>query len=164
MAVYLGSSKVGIASIAITSGGSSNNSSSNLNCLRGTVTSDSDGVITFPELDFTPNLIVVWNITRIENGDGEESVSYLYDGVMLMAINNNGYWISQSIAPNSGEIRITNASAEGGTGEFFPESSSSGISVNGNIYSYQLFRYNDYPGEDSQYDITDVEFNYAIYG
>lgn len=154
MGLYLGSDKV---SAVITKNTSSD---SGIKRVQGTITSDANGVITFPELNFTPSIITVWNITRVENGDGVYDAGYLYEGIMLMAINNNGYWISQGLTNNSGGVYITNASAEGGTGEFFPESSSSGISVNGNVYTYQLARYNN--GEVD--GLANVEFNYAIYG
>lgn len=162
MALYLGSNKVS-ASIAQ----NTNSVNNGINCVRGTVISDSQGVVTFPELDFTPSLITVWNITRVENGDGVNDVLYLYEGLMLMAINNNGYWISQGVTDNSGEVHITNATAMAGTGEFFPENASSGISVNGNIYSYQLGRVSSVANtydNDSYFDLTNKVFNYAIYG
>lgn len=96
MALYLGNEKL---NVVFTKSAGSNDS---VRCVQGTVVSDANGVVTFPELDFTPSVIAVWNITQVENGDGETSVRYLYTGVMLMAINRDGYWISQGLADGSG--------------------------------------------------------------
>ena len=160
MALYLGREKMA----PILKGGAV---SSGISCATGTVTSDEYGVITFPELDFTPTMITVWNVEKrdlkaeAEEG-GEEwddsCVRYVYDGLMLMAINQEGVWISQGLCGGSGEVNITNASATGGTQEFLPEESSSGISSNGNVYSYMLGRYNGYGMG------ANIELNYAIYG
>lgn len=156
MSVYVGRKKVGFT---VNRG---------VKCMTGTATSDSNGVITFPKLDFTPTKILVWNIKRIDHKelaeeDGEEwddtYIQYTYDGIMLFAIYKDGKWISQGLGDNSGDVYITNASAEGGTGEFAEDGeSSSGISVNGNVYSYQLDRY--------RYDapVAHKVFDYAIYG
>lgn len=142
MALYLGTEKIAPIIHAGT------------NCKTGVVTSDNNGIVTFPALNFTPNIITVWNIDQVDN-DGD--VPYLYQGVMLMAVNNKGYWISQCVADNSGTVYLSNASAEGGTGEAFPDAPASSISINGNIYSYYLTRGNNA-------DLSNTEFNYAIYG
>jgi hypothetical protein len=52
MAIYLGGQKVG----AILTNKVFPNS------LTGTAISDDDGIITFPELNFTPKIITVWNV------------------------------------------------------------------------------------------------------
>lgn len=137
------------------------------NQLTGKIMSDNNGIITFPALDFEPKLIAVWNVVRYQNGDGIEMAESLITGVMLFAVYTADGWVSQGLTGNSGGVYITNASAEGGTGESFPQSSSSGISINNNIYSFQLARYYDIAGrlENAEYyDITNTEFNYAIYG
>lgn len=162
MALYLGSEKV-----SATLGGSL---PSGIKCVTGTATSDNYGIVTFPELDFTPAMIAVWNVKKIDWAEKDEDwdgtkVQYTHVGVMLMAINQNGTWISQGIMDNSGGIQITNSSGKGGTQEFLPTESASGISVNGNVYSYLLCRYSDQIfGENGNHDITNTEFNYAIYG
>lgn len=164
MALYLGSQKVGITTLR---GGSSGG----INYASGKVTSDDNGVVTFPQLDFTPTMIVVWNVSvrdlsenyEEENGEPfpEDWVRYLHQGIMLFAINQEGMWISQGIRGNSGDTNITNSSWDGGTGEFKPQGySSSGVSINDGIYSYQLCRFT---GEVEDY-IMNTEFNYAIYG
>lgn len=135
--------------------------------LRGVATTDNDGILTFPPLDFTPNAILVWNVEEIDNGDDTWEpdsgyVRYTIEGTMLMAIRENGKWISQCMTNNSGAVYITNASAEGGTGEFLPESSSSGIFEDGNIYSYQVGCYPPIEHENGQ-DFSQMEFNYVIY-
>lgn len=163
MAVYLGSERVGVAVYK--------KSNEKAKIKSGKVTSDENGVVTFPKLNFTPNMIVVWNVrVRDLSGDYEENygeplpedyVRYIHEGVMLFAINQDGIWVSQGMIGNSGETNISNASWNGGTGELKPQGySSSGISINDGIYSYQLSRYGDQV-DDS---IIDTEFNYAIYG
>lgn len=165
MAVYLGSERVGVTLLK------KNTSASGVKYAGGKVTSDENGVVTFPQLDFKPNMIVVWNVSvrdlskNYEQENGEpfptDYVRYVYEGTMLFAINQNGVWISQGMGGNSGETHITNASYNGGTGEFRPQdTSSSGISINDGIYSYQLSRY----GDQVDNRIIDTEFNYAIYG
>jgi hypothetical protein len=143
MALYLGTEKIA----PIVNGGT--------NCKTGVATSNSNGIVTFPALNFTPSLIAMWNVQQ-EVNDGD--VPYLYTGVMLFAINQNGYWISQAVESASGGAFIANGTATGGTGEFFPDKPSSCISVNGNIYSYQIAREADHP------EFTNTEFHYAIYG
>lgn len=143
MALYLGTEK--IAPIVQVS----------TNCKTGVVTSNDNGIVTFPALNFTPNLIAMWNVQQTAN-DGD--VPYLYTGVMLFAINQNGYWISQAVVSESGGAYIANGTATGGTGEFFPDKPSSCISVDGNVYSYQIARSAGNP------EFTNTEFHYAIYG
>lgn len=132
--------------------------------LKGVATTDDDGILTFPPLDFTPNAILVWNVETIDNSIEDENweegfVRYTIDGIMLMAIRENGKWISQGMHNHSGGAFITNSSYKGGTGEFLPESSSSGILENDNVYSYQIGRY---PVDASDY-FSNMEFNYVIY-
>ena len=165
MALYLGSERVGVTLVKRGTGGSG------VKYASGKVTSDENGVVTFPKLNFEPNMIVVWNVNmrdlgenyEEENGEPfpEDWVRYVYEGTMLFAIKQNSVWISQGMGGNSGETHIANASYNGGTGEFRPQdTSSSGISINDGIYSYQLCRYT---GEADD-RIIDTEFNYAIYG
>lgn len=122
-------------------------------CLKGTVVSDDNGIVTFPELTFTPNVITVWNITEVDNEGG--SVDYLYEGVMLMAVRYDGdYWISQGLHDNSGSVYISNATADFG----------SCIYEDGNVYSFRLSRAGSPDQhEDTSYDLTNTVFNYAIY-
>lgn len=147
MALYLGSNKVGVT-IPRTP-----------NQLTGTVTSDSNGIVTFPELSFTPKIIALWNITKEDlkisaEEDGEEwddtYARYVYVGSMLFAFYQDGLWISQGFMDNSGSVNISNASVSGG----------SCVSVNENIYSYRLGRYSSLLGDN----IANTTFNYAIYG
>lgn len=166
MALYLGSEKVGVTITKEISSSNDSGSSNGIHYVKGTATSDSNGVITFPELNFEPTMITVWNVKKRdwmeESGEDEWSgdyVRYTHEGIMLMAIKQDGVWISQGLTDNSGGMYITNETAEGGTGEFLPEASSSGITENGNVYSYQLSRLGDAYDE-----IMDVTFNYAIYG
>ena len=137
--------------------------------LRGIAETDENGILTFPPLDFTPNVILVWNVEEQDHGDGtwdpdDGYVRYTIEGTMLMAIRENGKWISQGALESSGAVYITNASATGGTGEFLPESSSSGILENGNIYSYQIGRYpTGHEYVEHVPDFSYLEFNYVIY-
>lgn len=142
-----------------------------MNQLTGKIMSDDNGIITFPVLDFEPKLIAVWNVTQVdqwEEGTSVEfAIQYLTTGVMLFAINIDGRWITQSLINNSGGVYIANASAEGG--HVYPndqEYAPSNIGFDGNNYYYYLHRRsNSLDGlEDSIYDITNTEFNYAIYG
>lgn len=137
--------------------------------LKGVAETDNDGILTFPPLNFTPNVILVWNVEEQDYGDDtwdpdDGYVRYTIEGTMLMAIRENGKWVSQCMTDSSGEVYITNASATGGTGEFLPEASSSGILENGNIYSYQVGRYpTGHEYVDHVGDFSQLEFNYVIY-
>ena len=153
MALYLGSEKLGVT-IPVSVGGS--DSSSGVPCATGTVVVDDGGTLTFPELDFTPNLIAVWNITTRdlkaeaeENGeDWDDSyVRYVQEGLMLFAIYNNDVWVSQITKMGSNEAYISNESFNIG----------SAISVSNNQYHYYI----DDSGSD---EFIGAEFNYAIYG
>ena len=164
MAVYLGSERVGVTLVKKGTGGSG------VKYASGKVTSDENGVVTFPKLDFTPNMIVVWNIKLIDYAelDGvdpsewpDDMVRFVHDGVMLTAIYINGKWVSQGLAESSGGVYITNESASGGTGEFFPNYSSSGISIDDGVYSYLLCRYKNSEHLEA---VANMEYNYAIYG
>lgn len=150
MALYLGSEKLELAIAEY-----SNSSSL---CLTGTAISDSNGVVTFPQLDFTPKLIAVWNITKRDlkaeaeaNGeDWDDSYTqYIYNGSMVFAVYQDGVWVSQGLTGMSGEVFISNATFDSG----------SGISVNNNTYSYRIMR-NTQDGEV----VANELFNYAIYG
>ena len=164
MAVYLGSQKVGV----VINRASKNNSG--YKCLKGTATSDEEGIITFPALDFTPNLIAVWNVSKYDlknEADPEEEwdasyIRYVYEGSMLFAIRQGNQWISQGFGHNSSDVYITNASHNGGTdwAEETHPYAPSGILQNGNVYSYRLSR----EAEADQSEYADIEFNYAIYG
>ena len=163
MAVYLGSERVGVTLVKRGTGGSG------VKYASGKVTSDENALVTFPKLDFTPKMIVVWNVELIDYAelDGvdpsewpDDMVRYFHNGVMLIAIYIDGKWVSQGISESSGGVYITNESASGGTMEFFPTSTSSGISINDGVYSYLLCRYR---GQHLD-EIADTEFNYAIYG
>lgn len=164
MAVYLGSDRVGVTLVRKGTGGSG------VKYASGKVTSDENGVVTFPKLDFTPNMITVWNVSLIDHKEiveswGEEwsddNVRYSHDGVILTAIYIDGKWISQGLAESSGGVYITNESASGGTLEFLPNSSSSGISLNDGVYSYLLCRYKNSEHLEA---VANMEYNYAIYG
>lgn len=143
------------------------------NHLTGKIMSDENGIITFPALSFEPKLIAVWNVTQVdqweEGSPDEYAIQYLTTGVMLFAINTDGKWITQSLFDCSGSIYIANASAEGGHVQ--PNDQDQGyapsnIGFDGNNYCYYLHRRSTSLDslENSYYDITNTEFNYAIYG
>lgn len=108
--------------------------------LEGTIRSDYNGIITFPEIDFIPNTIVLWNISRLVD---DENV--YYDGLLLVGVydNDEKLWITQSIGTTSNSTRITNNYGD------------SSITVDDNVYSYGISLTSI--GEE-------LEFNYAIYG
>lgn len=155
MALYLGKEK--IAPIL-----KSDAASNSVKYITGTATSDEYGVITFPELDFTPTMIAVWNVVEIDQKanaeeDGEEwddsYTQYTYNGVMLLAVYHNGQWFSQVANSNSGQSYISNASYgyyDGGAA----------IEFDGNVYIYNI----DKGVINNNYSLGDMEFNYAIYG
>lgn len=152
MAMYLGSKKVA-PTICITQ-----DSGGKIKYATGQVTSDSNGIVTFPQLDFVPSKILVWNVVAIDNSDQENYITdTLYEGVMLMAIKEGDTpWISLGLATNSGGIYITNSTATFG----------SGISVDNGIYSYRLCKFanRDLPSlDETEIDVTNTVFNYAIY-
>ena len=153
MGLYLGGEKfAGVITRIV------NSSTDSTNSLSGFTQSDENGIITFPELNFTPKLIAVWNINRrdlkaeAEAGeDWDESlVRFVYEGFMVFAIKSQGVWISQGLTQNSGEVYISNASYSFG----------SCVSVQDNIYSYRLGRDN----ETSSSFFANADFNYIIYG
>lgn len=151
MALYLGSEKLGVT-IPCSVGAP---------FATGTVTSDSDGVIRFPELSFTPKIIAVWNAQQRDLKEETESkgeewadgwVRYIQEGTMLFAVYHNGVWIAQMLKTGSGCTYIANESFDTQNGFFdFP------IYTEENCYCYSL----DPKGEDH---VENMEFNYAIYG
>ena len=150
MAVYLGSEKVGVVL------------EKQKHFASGTVTSDANGVVTFPELGFEPVQITIWNIKQTdhkamfeagETDDWEDYyVRYTYDGVLLTSIKQlDGVWISLSTISNSGSVVISNASfSANGEGRIFEH--------DGN-YSYHTNRV-----DGTAANFPNTEFNYAIYG
>lgn len=141
-------------------------------CKTGTVVSNESGTVVLPRVNFEPKLIAIWNISKIDQwaeaeADGESpegyDVRYLYDGIMMFSINQNGTWFSQYTRGNSGDIRIQSGSAEQvivdipAVEEYEP-----------GVYIYHLcggwFGVDHEGQDDAIYDISDVEFNYAIYG
>lgn len=123
---------------------------------------DENGILTFPKLDFTPKMITIWNIEAIdlkqealENDTEWEDgwVRWVYNGVILTAINIEGIWISQGLMYGSGEVTISNATRD----------VASLIHFDGEHYSYDITRYPGYPDENMHngYDFT--TFEYAIY-
>ena len=134
MSLYLGTEKVGITFLSkvtdlIPSG----------NFASGDAWSDDDGIVTFPELSFTPNMIALWNVQERDlreeaEANGEEwddsYVQYIYEGTMVFAIYQDDTWISQAMGGQSAEMYISNAS------HGYPPC----VTSNGNIYSYRLAR------------------------
>lgn len=128
------------------------------NCKSGIVTSDENGVVTFPELDFTPNMIALWSVKKIDlkaeaeaAGDEWEDgwLQYMYEGYMLMGVYHDNTWITQSAVSDSGGMLISNESYSVG----------SMVNVEDGRYTYRISRDID---EGSSF--ADVTFNYAIYG
>lgn len=111
------------------------------NYLKGKVTSDSDGLVTFPKLEFTPNMIVVWSIQN----DG--------DNVLFAAFYDKsiGEWMSQvgaDLGYGQEDIVLSNASYSIG----------SVIIVNDGVYSYNIGR------RSIEDNLINRTFNYVIYG
>lgn len=128
------------------------------NCKSGIVTSDEDGIVTFPELDFTPNLIALWSVKKVDlkaeaeaAGDEWEDgwLQYMYVGCMFMGVYHDNTWITQSAASESGTMFISNESFSVG----------SMVSVEDGRYTYRLAR-----DISDRHCFADVTFNYAIYG
>ena len=63
MAVYLGSQKVGVTIGPI-------KADSGVKCMRGTATSDENGIVTFPAVEFTPSMLAIWNVKQIDLRSG----------------------------------------------------------------------------------------------
>lgn len=153
MALYLGSEKLAITTHKIFERGIVSD-----NYASGTVISNSDGVITFPELDFTPIFIAVWNLKLIDlkaeaeenGGDWEDDfVRYIHKGIMLFAVYQDGIWVTQSLHTQSGSMYISNESHSYG----------SSITQNGNVYVYDLNNRND-----QTHTGVNEEFTYVILG
>ena len=134
--------------------------------INGAVTGEADvdenGILHFPKLYFTPKMIVVWTIEArdlkqeaLNSGEEWEEgmVRYIYNGIMLTAINIDGLWITQGLTGKSGEVVISNASWKVG----------SLVSFNGSNYSYDLTRYDGYPNDSIHEGYDPSTFNYAIY-
>lgn len=155
MALYLGGQRVAPAKavpISVPVNGA----------VTGQANIDKNGVLTFPKLDFTPKMIVIWNIEArdlkqealIEGEEWEDDwVRYIYQGAILTAINIGGIWISQALHDVSGETIVSNATRDAG----------SMISFDGEHYSYQINRYGGYPDNFDGYTQDWTTFNYAIY-
>lgn len=143
MALYLGREKMA----PILKGGAVSNS---VKYITGTVTSDEDGIITFPELDFTPTMITVWNIEESDFEDPDAEYS-CYNGVLVCAILINDIWIAQVAKSDSGSAYISNA-----TYDTWGSGNSAIEYVNGQ-YQYHI----DY---SQNLLFANTEFNYAIYG
>lgn len=170
MALYLGKQKVS-AKVGVRF-----TPKDSLHYATGTIMSDDNGVITFPELGFTPKIITIWNVSQRDlaeeweeaNPDEdypEDYCQYSFEGTMLMAVNIDGTWISQGLSDDSGSVAITNASWNGVN--HTSNSPATGITFNDGIYSYYLNRHytEDFAGKENTYfDITNTRFNYAIYG
>lgn len=169
MALYLGNQKVSVRAGAI----------SGPKYAVGTVVSDDNGIVTFPKLDFTPKIITLWNVgvtdlaaewNPDEGNFPDDYIRYMHSGTMLMAINIDGHWVSQGLMDTSGGVNITNSTFNTVNRSGEQEFASSGITVNNSgIYSYTLHRYDIADvdmssAEDTFFDITNTEFNYAIYG
>lgn len=141
MALYLGREKLGVTV------------ERERNCLKGTVTSDANGIIVFPELSFTPTMITVWNIEETDwstDPDWEDDwVRYTYNGIMLTAIYQNGTWIAQVPVTSSGGVNISNAT--------YTTNTAIGTVVG--LYTYDL-----HFAESAPKNFANMEFNYAIYG
>ena len=163
MAIYLGEEKINITKTPV-------------HFISGTVRSDDEGIINFPSLSFEPKIITIWDISKIDlkaeaEANGEEwsddyLIRYVHDGVMLMAVNIDGVWVSQSLAYDSGTIYITNASHYAGINPGISEFSGTGIYYDEeNGYQFLLSKQegqgNNWTGNS---DITEREFHYAIYG
>ena len=158
MALYLGSEKLGVT-IPVPVGGS--DGSSGVHCATGVVTVDDDDIIRFPELDFDPTLIAVWNVTERDlkeeaEDEGEEwnedYVQYVQEGLMAFAIydSNIEEWIVQVLKGGSGQAYIANESFQM-AGDNIP------VYMEANGYCYNLDPFGDE-------GIAGMEFNYAIYG
>lgn len=152
MALYLGGEKLAPSNVTRIE-----TSSPTGNYKAGTVTADENGVVTFPELDFTPTMITLWSVEKVDlkaevearGEDWEEGwTQYVYKGFLLMAIYEDDTWISQGLGNNSGDTHISNASFSFG----------STVSIENGRYMYRLHRegFND--------SFEGVVCNYAIYG
>jgi hypothetical protein len=140
MAFYLGKNKI---CTVLMRGANSNDDG--VKCVRGTVIVDDDGVVTFPELDFTPKLFAVWNIMELQ-WDDEGADWPCFNGTMLFAVYTDLGWVAQASKSNSGDAYIANATYDLG-----PDT----ITYDGYVYKYKV----DYSGS-----MTGTELNYVIYG
>jgi hypothetical protein len=149
---------------------SAGGTTSGIQYTTGTLMSGSDGVILFPELNFTPKMITVWNIVgkdlkaeaEAEGGEWDDSyVRYVHDGIMLTAMYiDDETWVSQVVVGSSGETMI-NASADldqDGEASNYPYGECA-IHFDGKNYYYRLYR-----GAGAPECVAEVEFNYVIYG
>jgi hypothetical protein len=117
-----------------------------------------DGIVTFPELSFTPTLIAVWNAEKYDlkaeaeaNGDewDPSCMPVTVVGFMVFAVYKDDIWITQGLRSESGEAYISNQTAD----------ARSGVTVDGNTYSYRIMRHTNDGGL-----IAGEVFNYAIFG
>ena len=154
MAIYFGSEKISFNS-PVTIG---------VRCARGTVTSDANAIITFPELDFTPSVITIWNVERVDHSTDPEYeegyVRYTHEGFLLTAVYTDNTWISQIAGSQSGDVAISNESYEAGDVNGFDKDTESPTSIyfDGSQYHYQLYRYHMIDA------LANKEFHYAIFG
>lgn len=135
----------------------------------GTVITNSDGEAEIPYPGFTPTQMILWNIGKIdqtERDDYDDSfVRYLYEGIMLCAVRIDGEgWISQYMGNNSGVTYIAQASAN--RAPYPPEienSPNTNIIDDGETICWAIGSGIDIY-EDSNYDYSEVEFNYVLVG
>lgn len=135
--------------------------------VTGTITSNEEGVLTFPEFDFTPKMFTVWNVKDRDlkeehewEGNEEEWdeswVRYTQEGILLTAVYTDGKWVSQSVLNDSGEYGLSNASYN-----------ATGLILEDGAYQYYLLRdfsCNEWIEEDGFFDVTNTEFNFIVYG
>ena len=114
----------------------------------GVVTSDSQGLIIFPQFDFEPNLIILHNVEFKQN----ESEPTEFSGLFLMAKKINNTWFTQVARGQSSSVYmslLSNSTSYGSPPLTFDERI--------NAYKWYLFgmTYND----------SDLEFEpYTSYG
>ena len=156
MALYLGGEKLAPTFMKTIGGGGG--PSMGENYATGTAVADDDGIVTFPELSFTPKLIAVWNAEKYDlkaeaeaNGDewDPDRMPVTVVGFMAFAIYKDDMWITQGLRSESGEAYISNQTAD----------ARSGVFVDGNTYSYRIVRYTS-----DGCVIAGETFNYAIIG
>ena len=163
MALYLGSEKLGVTIPVYTEG------TSNIKCATGTITSQADGTILFPELNFTPKMIAVWNVEQVDLAEeegllgewDESSIRYIQRGIMLFAIFEQDMWFSQVAFYNSDSIAMAISGDQADLdGDYEADNLPYGaqaISIIDNRYCYHLHK-------RAAEIAADMEFNYAIYG
>lgn len=138
------------------------------NVYCGTVITNEDGEAIMPKPNFATKYMIIWNIEKKDQWEWAEDdslVRYVYTGIMLCAVKIDGEgWISLQLANESGTIYIAQNSAT--TAPYPPVKDNHptmSVFEDEDTISWSLGR-SGYGPNGSEFDFTNVSFNYVLVG